>query len=125
MDLREKVQQGKSDQTILNRYNATLSQITEHENNKQRLSFKHFKKLMQKLKTLNACEIANARDLKTWSKTKNITNSITSLKVGDSVQVIKKGCLKNWKIISQNCVKLKRNCPLKACFINCRNKKLK
>ena len=40
---------------------------------------------MQKLIILNACEIANARDLKTWSKTKNITNSITSLKVGDNV----------------------------------------
>ena len=69
-ELREKIQQGKSDQTILNRYNATISQINEHENNKQRLSFKHFKKLMQ------SCEIGNARDLKTWSKTKNSTNSI-------------------------------------------------
>ena len=78
-ELRENIQQGKSDQTILNRYNATLSQINEHENNKQQLSFKHFKKLMQ------SCEIGNARDLKSWSKTKNNTNSITSLKVGDSV----------------------------------------
>ena len=33
-ELREKIQQGKSDQTILNRYNATLSQINKHENNK-------------------------------------------------------------------------------------------
>ena len=78
-ELRDKIQQGKSDQTILNRYNATISQISEHENNKQRLSFKHFKKLMQ------SCEIGNARDLKTSSKTKNSTNSITSLKVGDSL----------------------------------------
>ena len=78
-ELREKIQQGKSDQTILNRYNATLSQINEHENNKQRMSFKHCKKLMQ------SCEIGNARDLKSWSRTKNNTNSITSLNVGDSV----------------------------------------
>ena len=78
-DLREIIQQGKTDQTILNRNNATISQINEHENNKQRLSFKNFKKSMQ------SCETGNARDLKTWSKTKNSTNSITSLKVGDSV----------------------------------------
>ena len=43
-ELRQKIQQGKSDPAILNRYNATISQIKEHENNKQRLSFKHFKK---------------------------------------------------------------------------------
>ena len=63
-ELREKIQQCKSDQAFLNQYNATISQINEHENNKQRLSFKHFKKLMQ------SCEIGNARDLKTWSRLK-------------------------------------------------------
>ena len=34
---------------------------------------------------MQSSEIGNARDLKTRSKTKNSTNSITSLKVGDSV----------------------------------------
>ena len=34
---------------------------------------------------MQSCEIGNSRDLKTWSKTKNSTNSITSLKVGDTV----------------------------------------
>ena len=34
---------------------------------------------------MQSCEIGNARDLKTWSRTKNNANSITSLKVGESV----------------------------------------
>ena len=74
-DLREKIQQGKSDQTISNRYNATISQINGHENNKQRLSFKHVKKLMR------SCEIGNARDLKTWSETKKQHKVLHHLKL--------------------------------------------
>ena len=116
-ELREKIQQGKTDQTILNRYNATLSQINEHENNNQRLSFKHFKKLTQ------SCEIGNARDLKTWSRTKNNTNSITTLKVGDSVTSNQEEIIKIFENHFSKLYKSKKKRPLKACLINCRSQK--
>ena len=34
---------------------------------------------------MQSCELANARDLNTWSKTINSTNSFTTLKVGDNL----------------------------------------